>query len=145
MPADKRKKKREEKRRKIEIEKKDCPLRPPCLILMGTSRCPWPPRSPSPPYDISPWRIAPIPVPAGTSLLCSPFPSPPPSRASAVGVSTGCSVIRDGPVFGPLFPHTRSTCHSLGIWTILDTLQRAHAHTFVGRILFPMTLHLPLG
>jgi hypothetical protein len=114
VPADKRKKKREkEERRKIEIEKKDWPLRPPCLILAGTSRRPWPPRSPSPPYHLSPWRTAPIPVPAGTGPLSSPLPSPPLSRAPAAGVSTGCSVGGDAPVFGPLFPRTTSTCGPL--------------------------------
>jgi hypothetical protein len=39
IPADRRKKKREEKRGeiKMKMKKKDWPIRPPCLILAGTS------------------------------------------------------------------------------------------------------------
>ena len=109
--------------KEMQCNVKDWPLRPPCLTPVGTSRRPWPPGSPSPPYHIFPWKTAPIPVPAGTGPLSSPLPSPPSSRAPAAGISTGCSDGGDAPVFGPPFPRTTSTCHPLGVRIVLGKLR----------------------
>jgi hypothetical protein len=149
-PLTKEREKREKRRRqerkiKIKMEMKDWPLQPPCLILAGTSQHPWPPESPSLLYHISPWGTAPIPVPAGSGPLCSALSFPPSFRAPAAGISTGCRVGGDAPVFGLQFPHTTSTCHPLSVRTVLGKLRWAHARTPVGRILLPMTLCLLLG
>jgi len=102
-------------------------------------------RSPSLPIHLSPWKAAPTPVPTGTAPLSKCVPSPPASRASAVGISNSWSGWGEAPLLESPCLCTTTTGHPPSVGTIFCKLQYVHACTLTGRILLQSTLGLSLG
>jgi len=83
-------------------------------------------------------------VPSGISQLSSPLPCPPCSRAPTAGISTGCGAGGDTHVFGPQFPCITITCCPHGVQSILGMPRQVQGCTWVVRILLLMTVWVKL-